>query len=91
MYLEQRKLQEEIAYMKKQTSRADFRAINDALLAEIATTESNLSELHKQMNELNLREIRPYSDKMSKAFKRLTRLRDSIRINEGELISQPLR
>ncbi|ADB41159.1 M56 family metallopeptidase [Spirosoma linguale] len=89
MELEQRKLQEQMAYMQKQASRADFRTINDALLAEIATAESNLSELRKQMNELKLSKIRPHSDKMSKAFKRLERLRDSIRISEGDLLNPP--
>ncbi|SOD97145.1 M56 family metallopeptidase [Spirosoma fluviale] len=87
MDLEQRKLQEEIAYMKKQASRSDFRAINDALSAQIATAERNLSEARKRMKELTRREISPYSDSLSKAFKRLTRLRDSIRINEGELLN----
>ncbi|MCX6213658.1 M56 family metallopeptidase [Spirosoma sp.] len=85
--LEQWKLQEKIAYMQKQASRADFRSINDAILAELATAESQLSELRKQMNELELSKIKPHSDKMSKAFKRLTRLRDSIRISEGDLLN----
>ncbi|AKD57859.1 M56 family metallopeptidase [Spirosoma radiotolerans] len=86
LYLEQRKLQEEMAYLQKQASRADFRTLNDALLAEMATAERNLSEARKRLNEFTYKEINPYSDSLSKTFKRLRRLRDSIRINEEQII-----
>ncbi|GAB2549360.1 M56 family metallopeptidase [Spirosoma aerophilum] len=89
MYLEKRQLQEQMAYLQKQASRADLRTLNDALQTEMATAEQNLSEANKRINDLSKRQIRPYSDSMSKVFKQLTRLRDSIRINEGELLNLP--
>ncbi|GAB3798016.1 hypothetical protein GCM10028819_18230 [Spirosoma humi] len=84
--MERARSQEQTAYLRKQAARADLRPLSDAILTNISSIEAKLSELSRRIDDLTDKQIQPYSDSMSKVFKGLNRVTDSLRINEGELM-----